>query len=134
MSKNRTGACVLVLSLVAIISSVVLAQEAGQSNSASLQGGVSAPGGSTRAATRTDAEIQSCIEGRLAASEKLRQQQFSVSVNSSEATFTGTARNAGSKGAVTRIGQSCGAIKIINNITAPGIPRPTKKVEGRTSL
>jgi hypothetical protein len=89
---------------------------------------------SGRTASRTDGEIQKCIQGKLANSDKLRVQEFNVSVSNSEATFTGTARNAGSKGAATRIGQSCGAAKVVNNISAPAIPRPAKKVEGRTSL
>ena len=62
--------------------------------------------------------------------EKLRLQDFNVSVTNSEAIFTGAAKNAGSKGAATRIGQSCGATKVTNNITAPAIPRPAKKQEG----
>ena len=95
------------------------------------------PSSGNRSTTRSDADIQKCIQGKLAGSEKLRDQDFSVNVSNSEATFTGTARNAGSKGAVTRIGQSCGAVKVVNNISAPAIPRPAKpasKVEGRTNL
>lgn len=92
------------------------------------------PGRSTAksAAPRSDSEIQKCIQGKLANSEKLRVQEFNVTVSNSEATFTGTAKNAGSKGAATRIGQSCGAVKVINQITAPAIPRPPKKTEGKS--
>lgn len=80
----------------------------------------------TKTAPRGDSEIEKCIQGRLAGSEKLRDQQFVVRVSNSEATFTGAARNAGSKGAATRIGQTCGATKITNMITAPAIPRPPR--------
>jgi hypothetical protein len=71
---------------------------------------------------------RSAFQGKLAGSEKLRDQDFTVNVSNSEAIFTGTARNAGSKGAVTRIGQSCGAVKVVNNISAPAIPRPAKPI------
>lgn len=94
----------------------------------------SAPVPPARTATRSDGEIQKCIQGKLASSEKLRVQEFNVTVANSEATFTGAAHNAGSKGAATRIGQSCGALKVVNNISAPAIPRPAKKVESRTNL
>ncbi len=80
--------------------------------------------------TRGDDEILKCIQGKLANSEKLRVQEFAVTVSNSEATFTGAARNAGSKGAATRIGQSCGASKVTNKITAPAIPRPPRKQDG----
>ena len=95
-----------------------------------------APASVGRSAQRSDTEIQRCIQGKLANSEKLRVQEFNVTVANSEATFTGAARTAGSKGAATRIGQSCGAAKIVNKISAPAIPRPAKanSGEGRTSL
>lgn len=139
MSIRSTIAPLCATALLAI---AVLAQS-GQSGEA-LQSGQSpsVPGNSAgtaaRPASRSDSEIQKCIQGKLANSEKLRVQEFNVSVANSEATFTGAARNAGSKGAATRIGQSCGAAKIVNNISAPAIPRPARKVpgngEGRTSL
>lgn len=88
--------------------------------------------GAKSAAPRSDSEIQKCIQGKLANSEKLRVQEFNVTVSNSEATFTGVAKNAGSKGAATRIGQSCGAAKVINQITAPAIPRPPKKTESKS--
>lgn len=134
MVRYRTGAVALLISSVFLFSAVVLGQDPEASSRVGRAASSAATAGGTRTATRTDAEIQSCIQGKLANSEKLRVQDFAVSVSNSEATFTGTARNAGSKGAVTRIGQSCGAVKIVNNINAPGIPRPPKKVEGRTSL
>jgi osmotically-inducible protein OsmY len=134
MSKNHTGLIALLIGLVTLFSTIASGQEKGIPAQASQQAGTPATSGGTRSASRTDAEIQSCIQGKLAASEKLRVQEFIVTVSNSEATFTGSARNAGSKGAATRIGQSCGAVKILNNITAPAIPRPAKPAEGRTSL
>jgi osmotically-inducible protein OsmY len=77
-------------------------------------------------APKSDDEVQRCIADKITNSEKLKSQGFNVSVSSGEVTFTGTARNAGSKGAMTRIAQSCGAKSVKNNITAPSIPRPKK--------
>lgn len=77
-------------------------------------------------APKSDTEIQKCIMDKFSNSEKLRPQGFNVSVSNGEATLTGNAQNAGSKGAATRIAQSCGAMSVNNNITAPAIPRPKK--------
>ena len=74
----------------------------------------------------TDDEISKCITNKFSNSEKLKTQGFSASVKDGEATLTGQAQNAGSKGAATRIAQSCGAKSVKNNITAPPIPRPKK--------
>lgn len=128
MNINRLRTVVLSVCTLSLLTVGALAQSPETS---------SGNGGATRSATRSDADIQKCIQGKLAGSEKLRDQDFSVNVSNSEATFTGTARNAGSKGAVTRIGQSCGAAKVVNNIAAPAIPRPAKpvgKVENRINL
>lgn|GEM_PF-1978515 len=81
------------------------------------------------AAPKSDDEIQKCIAGKLANSEKLKPQGFNATVSNSEATLTGNALNAGSKGAATRIAQSCGAKSVKNNIASPGIPRPKKSEE-----
>jgi osmotically-inducible protein OsmY len=75
---------------------------------------------------KSDDEIQKCIVGKLARSEKLKSQGFTVTVSNGEAMLGGNAQNAGSKGATTRIAQSCGARSVKNNITAPAIPRPKK--------
>ncbi len=77
-------------------------------------------------APKTDSEIQKCIEGKFARSEKLRPQGFSTSVSDGLVTLSGKAANAGSKGAATGIAKSCGAGSVTNNITAPAIPRPKK--------
>lgn len=84
---------------------------------------------SAPAAPKTDAEIQKCISDKFANSDKLKSQGFSATVSSGEATLTGTAQNAGSKGAATRIAKSCGASKVTNNITAPAIPKQSKPAE-----
>ena len=84
---------------------------------------------SASAAPKTDADIQKCISDKFANSEKLKSQGFSTTVSSGEATLTGTAQNAGSKGAATRIAKSCGASKVTNNITAPAIPKASKPAE-----
>src|SRR5262245_54732565 len=82
------------------------------------------------ASLKNDEEIRKCIVEKFSNSEKLKSQDFKATVQNGEATLTGTARNAGSKGATTRIAQSCGARSVKNNITAPAIPRP-KKSEGK---
>ncbi len=80
----------------------------------------------TSAATKPDTEIQTCITERLAAAPKLKTQGFSAAVTGGVATFSGTASNPGSKGGVSGIAKTCGAKKIVNNITlqAQGKPAP----------
>lgn len=78
------------------------------------------------AAPKSDAEIQKCIVDKFAAGEKLKSQGFSATVASGEATLTGTANNAGSKGAATKIAKSCGATKVTNNIASPPVSKPAK--------
>lgn len=75
---------------------------------------------------QSDGDIQQCITDKLAKSEKLKSQSFSSAVSSGVVTLTGNAANAGSKGAVTRIAKSCGATKVINNITAPAVKKSEK--------
>ena len=84
----------------------------------------------TTSAGKTDSEIRQCIENRLASSEKLGNQGFTVAVTNREATLSGTARNSGSKGAVTRIARTCGADKVSNLITAPSPQRAPRKDSG----
>ncbi len=80
-------------------------------------------------ASKTDAQIESCITDRLARSEKLRPQGFAVAVSDGVATLTGKAVNAGSKGAATGIAKSCGATTVKNEIVAPPIPRTKKSTK-----
>lgn len=82
-------------------------------------------------APKSDADIQKCIVDKLAKSEKLSSQGFSVAVSGGEATLTGTAKNAGSKGAATGIAKSCGASKVMNNITSPPVSKPKKSGDAK---
>lgn len=82
---------------------------------------------------KSDAEIQSCIEQKLAASPKLKDQGFSVSVTGGVASFTGTAKNAGSKGGVNGIAKSCGAKQVANNISVEKMTKtPTNASKSMT--
>ena len=81
------------------------------------------------AAPKSDADIQKCITDKLASAEKLKSQGFSATVSNGEATLTGTANNAGSKGAATKIAKSCGATKVTNNISSPPVSKPAKPAE-----
>lgn len=75
------------------------------------------------AGPKSDGEVQKCIADKLAKSEKLSKQDFHATVVSGEATLTGKANNAGSKGAATKIAKSCGATKVTNNITSPPVSK-----------
>jgi osmotically-inducible protein OsmY len=66
-----------------------------------------APKARKEMAPKSDDEIQKCIMDKFSNSEKLKSQGFNASVNTGEARLTGTALNAGSKGAATRIARSC---------------------------
>jgi osmotically-inducible protein OsmY len=106
---RKAIAFISMLSLAAMLSVAAFAQDTMTKSSKPAAKKTSAP--------KTDAEIQSCIEGKLAKSAKLKDQGFTVSVSNGEATLTGTAKNAGSKGAATGLAKSCGAKKVTNNIT-----------------
>ncbi|HQR31177.1 MAG TPA: BON domain-containing protein [Blastocatellia bacterium] len=83
------------------------------------------------AAPTNDADIQKCITDKLAKSEKLSTQGLSATVSNGEATLTGTAKNAGSKGAATKMAKSCGASKVTNNITSPPVSKPKKSEDAK---
>ena len=83
---------------------------------------------------KSDGEIQQCISDRLAASPSLKDQGLSSSVSNGVATLTGTARNPGSKGAVTRIAKKCGAATVTNNITISASYKPAKKSAGEKKM
>jgi osmotically-inducible protein OsmY len=68
------------------------------------------------AAPQTDAEIQKCIEDKLAASTDLKGDGFTVAVSNGVATFTGTTKVKGHKGSVEKIAKKCGAKSTTNNI------------------
>jgi osmotically-inducible protein OsmY len=71
----------------------------------------------TKAAPKSDSEIQSCVESKLAADPKMKDQGFTVAVSGGVATFSGSTKNSGSKGGVNSIAKSCGAKQVVNNIT-----------------
>ncbi len=75
-------------------------------------------------AGKSDSEIQSCIQTRLANAPKMKEQGFSASVSGGVATFTGTTRNAGTKGGVSGMAKACGASKTVNNITFEKAAKP----------
>jgi osmotically-inducible protein OsmY len=83
------------------------------------------------AASKSDADIQSCIESKMANSSKVKDQGFGVSMSNGVATFTGTAKNSDSKSGVNGIAKSCGAKQVVNHITvekaAPSATGATKK-------
>ena len=83
------------------------------------------------AAPTSDADIQKCITDKLAKSEKLSTQGLSATVSNGEATLTGTAKNAGSKGAATKMAKSCGASKVTNKITSPPVAKPKKSEDAK---
>ncbi|MBS1791885.1 MAG: BON domain-containing protein [Acidobacteria bacterium] len=83
-------------------------------------------------AAKSDADIQKCITDKFAKSEKLSTQGFSATVSNGEATLTGNANNAGSKGAATKIAKSCGASKVTNNITSPPVSKPKKSGDDKS--
>lgn len=76
-----------------------------------------------KAAPVDDSAIQKCITDKLAASGSLNPQGFSATVSGGVATLTGTAKDAGSKGAATNIAKKCGAKKVTNNISAPAVSK-----------
>ena len=73
-----------------------------------------------------DNGIQKCIGDKFAASPSLKDQGFSAAVSHGVAVLTGTAKDAGSKGAATNIAKSCGAKSVTNNITSPAVAKPKK--------
>ena len=77
-------------------------------------------------AAKSDADIQSDIQQRLAAAPKLKSENISVAVSNAVATFTGSVKNAGSKGGVSSLAKAAGAKKVVNNITVEKAEKPAK--------
>ncbi len=71
-----------------------------------------------------DGAIQKCITDKFAAAPSLKTQGFSATVSQGVATLTGTAKDAGSKGAATNIAKRCGAKSVTNNITVSPPKKP----------
>ena len=78
-------------------------------------------------AVKSDAEIQTDIQNRLAAAPKLKSENISVAVSSGVATFSGTVSNSGSKGGVSSLAKAAGAKKVVNNITIQKVAKAAKK-------
>jgi osmotically-inducible protein OsmY len=113
--------------VVLLASAVALAQGAQPAQGGEMKKSEKKAEKKKEAAPKSDADIQKCITDKFAASAKLKSQGFSASVSGGVATLTGAATNAGSKGAATRIAQSCGAKSVTNNITAPPVAKPKKE-------
>lgn len=103
------------LLLVALLSFVVLAQDAGP-GTAKVKKAV-AP-----AMPKSEAEIQTCINDKFKASTTIKNGSATVSGNT--ATLTGEASSGGAKGGATRSAKACGAKTVTNNITVS--PKPKK--------
>jgi osmotically-inducible protein OsmY len=73
-----------------------------------------------------DGGIQKCITDKFAASPSLKDQGFSAAVSGGVATLSGSAKDAGSKGAATNIAKKCGAKSVTNNISSPAVGKPKK--------
>ena len=75
---------------------------------------------------KSDADIQADIQKRLAAAPKLKSENISVAVSNAVATFTGSVKNAGSKGGVSSLAKAAGAKSVVNNITVEKAEKPAK--------
>ncbi|HEU0177471.1 MAG TPA: BON domain-containing protein [Blastocatellia bacterium] len=84
------------------------------------------PAKPAKAAPKSDADIQSCIEQKLGADAKLKDQGFTAAVSGGVATFTGSTKDGSSKGGVNGIAKGCGAKKVVNNISVEKAPKPAK--------
>ena len=75
---------------------------------------------------KSDADIQADIQKRLAAAPKLKSENISAAVSGGVATFTGSVKNAGSKGGVNSLAKAAGAKSVVNNITVEKAVMPAK--------
>jgi osmotically-inducible protein OsmY len=80
-------------------------------------------------AAKSDAEILTDIQKRLAAAPKLKSENISASVTNGVAIFTGVVKNSGSKGGVVSLAKAAGAKSVVNNLTIekPAKPAPATK-------
>jgi len=80
------------------------------------------------AAPASDTDIQKCISDKFATSKSVT--NGAATVSNGEATLTGEAKNAGGKGGASKTAKSCGAKKVVNNITTPqAAPAAAKTAE-----
>jgi osmotically-inducible protein OsmY len=81
-------------------------------------------------APKSDADVQKCINDKLATSKTIT--GGTAAVSSGEATLTGEAKNAGAKNGAGKTATGCGAKKVTNNMTvaappAKGADKPAAK-------
>jgi osmotically-inducible protein OsmY len=76
----------------------------------------------TTSAPKADADIQICIQDKLAGS-KLKDDGLTVAVSGGEATLTGATKIGGHKGNASQFAKRCGATKVTNNITVESTPK-----------
>lgn len=98
------------ITLIALLALGASAQEMKKTSEAK-------PAKTKKATPTTDADIQKCIEEKLASAASLKDKKPSVSVSGGVATISGEAKNGGAKGAATKIAKSCGAKEVKNEMT-----------------
>jgi osmotically-inducible protein OsmY len=76
-------------------------------------------------APKSDADVQKCINDKLATSKTIT--GGTAAVASLEATLTGEAKNAGAKNSAGKTATGCGAKKVTNNITVAAPPAKAPK-------
>lgn len=86
-------------------------------------------------APKTDADIQKCIQDKLATS-KLKDDGFSVTVTGGDATLAGATKVAGHKGNASQFAKRCGATKVTNNIGVQSVPKvkPAKPADSGAAM
>lgn len=102
----------------------------GQAQEADKQAGAkpAKPAKEKAAKPTTDPDIQKCIDEKVAKAPSLKDKKPDVTVLNGVVTITGEAKNPGTKGAATRIANSCGAREVKNGMTvAEGIKKPAEK-------
>jgi len=77
------------------------------------------------AAPKADADVQKCINDKLATNKAIT--GGTAAVASGEATLTGEAKNAGAKNGAAKTATGCGAKKVANNITVAAPPAKAAK-------
>lgn len=103
-----------------------------QTSAPAKQGEKAAKPAKTKAAAapKSDADIQKCINDKLAASKTIK--GGTATVTNGVATLTGEASSGGAKGGATRSAKACGAKTVTNNITvaAKTTTKPAEKKAG----
>lgn len=103
------------LMVMTLLSWNAFAQDAGQKT-------VKAKKVAAEMETRSDAEVQTCVNDKFKDSKTIK--NGNASVSGGTATLTGDASSGGAKGGATRSAKACGAKNVTNNIVVP--PKPKK--------